>query len=195
MASSQTRIRPGRPAPLGATIIPRGVNFSVFAKHAEGMELLLFPTPDGPEPPVVLTLDPGLALGGNLPVTPVPTFEAIALQAKKYLRNNENVIIAERVNTDEMYFAKLSLKEVKIEYIVPLQLKKIDNLVELIGKETIITNISIDKKNINDNLVVSLGAPDPLYIAKWCRLFGTDVKTTEYDFLEPNYLKNFITKR
>jgi pullulanase/glycogen debranching enzyme len=32
----------GSSAPLGATPSPAGVNFSVYSKHAQGMELLLF---------------------------------------------------------------------------------------------------------------------------------------------------------
>ena len=33
---------PGDPSPLGATVTADGVNFSVFSKHATGIELLLF---------------------------------------------------------------------------------------------------------------------------------------------------------
>jgi hypothetical protein len=36
--------------------------------------------------------------------------------------------------------------------------------------------------------------PDPLFIAKWAAKFGENRKTLNYDFLEPNYLKNFILK-
>ena len=35
-------IRPGRSCPLGATLSPQGVNFSVFSKSATLVELLLF---------------------------------------------------------------------------------------------------------------------------------------------------------
>ena len=35
-------MRPGTSAPLGATAIAGGVNFSVYSKHASGIELLLF---------------------------------------------------------------------------------------------------------------------------------------------------------
>ncbi len=49
---------PGRPAPLGATIMPGGVNFSVFAKDARAVSLLLFADPTSPRPSAVLDLDP-----------------------------------------------------------------------------------------------------------------------------------------
>ncbi len=49
---------PGRPAPLGATCLPQGVNFSVFAKDARAVSLLLFDSPSAPRPSAVLELDP-----------------------------------------------------------------------------------------------------------------------------------------
>ena len=137
----------------------------------------------------------GLALGSNIPIVPVPTFEAIALQVKKYFKINSEIIIAERVNSDEAYFTKINLDKEKIDFIIPLQVKKIDKLYEIIGKEPIITNISFEEKIINNNFIINLGAPDPFYIAQWSKYFGTSVKTTEYDFLEPNYLKNFLIKK
>ncbi|MCH8326055.1 MAG: tRNA (adenosine(37)-N6)-threonylcarbamoyltransferase complex dimerization subunit type 1 TsaB [Bacteroidetes bacterium] len=137
----------------------------------------------------------GLALGSNIPIVPVPTFEAIALQVKKYFKINSEIIIAERVNSDEAYFAKINIDKEKIDFIIPLQVKKIDKLNEIIGKEPIITNISLEEKIINNNFIINLGAPDPFYIAQWSKYFGTSVKTTEYDFLEPNYLKNFLIKK
>lgn len=137
----------------------------------------------------------GLALGSNIPIVPVPTFEAIALQVKKYFKINSEIIIAERVNSDEAYFAKINIDKEKIDFIIPLQVKKIDKLNEIIGKEPIITNISLEEKIINNNFIINLGAPDPFYIAKWSKYFGTGVKTSKYDFLEPNYLKNFLIKK
>jgi hypothetical protein len=37
---------PGTSFPLGATIRPGGTNFSVFAKHATSVQLLLFDSPE-----------------------------------------------------------------------------------------------------------------------------------------------------
>ncbi|MBI4678717.1 MAG: glycogen debranching protein GlgX [Elusimicrobia bacterium] len=48
----------GRPYPLGATPEDGGVNFSLFSRHAEGVDLLLFERPDSPEPAEVVSLDP-----------------------------------------------------------------------------------------------------------------------------------------
>ena len=49
---------PGQSYPLGATPHADGVNFSVYSKHADGLELLLFDTPEDPQPARVIELDP-----------------------------------------------------------------------------------------------------------------------------------------
>ncbi|MBI5624990.1 MAG: glycogen-debranching protein [Elusimicrobia bacterium] len=48
----------GRPHPLGATLEPGGVNFSVFSENATGVELLLFERHDSAEPFETVVLDP-----------------------------------------------------------------------------------------------------------------------------------------
>jgi len=48
----------GTSSPLGATVQPGGVNFSVYSKNAESVELLLFDSGDSTKPARVITLDP-----------------------------------------------------------------------------------------------------------------------------------------
>src|SRR3712207_5040718 len=48
----------GSSSPLGATPLREGVNFSVFSKHATGVELLLFDRVDAPKPTRVIPIDP-----------------------------------------------------------------------------------------------------------------------------------------
>ena len=48
----------GQSAPLGATIVPGGVNFSVFSRNASGVELLLFDREDDARPTRVIRFDP-----------------------------------------------------------------------------------------------------------------------------------------
>ena len=52
-------IAEGASSPLGATCSRQGVNFSVFSKHATGVELLLFEGVDDSRPSRVIRLDPG----------------------------------------------------------------------------------------------------------------------------------------
>jgi glycogen operon protein len=49
---------PGKSSPLGATLMPGGANFSLFAKHSTGAELLLFDDVDAPQPSRVIELNP-----------------------------------------------------------------------------------------------------------------------------------------
>jgi isoamylase len=51
-------IRPGRSFPLGSTLSPEGVNFSVFSKSAPLVELLLFYGVEDAQPARVIRLDP-----------------------------------------------------------------------------------------------------------------------------------------
>jgi isoamylase len=51
-----TTILPGAPYPLGATWDGEGVNFALFADHAQGVELCLFDSPDAPRERVRIPL-------------------------------------------------------------------------------------------------------------------------------------------
>ena len=48
----------GTAGPLGASVTPDGVNFSVYAKHAAGVEILLFDGADDARPRQTVRLDP-----------------------------------------------------------------------------------------------------------------------------------------
>lgn len=52
-----TNIQPGQSFPLGATVYPEGVNFSLFSKNSLAIELLLFDHLDDPKPVRVIPLD------------------------------------------------------------------------------------------------------------------------------------------
>ncbi len=57
-AGSPSEAQAGEPAPLGATPSDAGVNFSVFAKGATRVDLLLFDREDDARPSRVIALDP-----------------------------------------------------------------------------------------------------------------------------------------
>src|SRR5260221_2971635 len=48
----------GRSHPLGATLVPGGVNFSIYSRGASGMELLLFDHEDDGRPDRVIRINP-----------------------------------------------------------------------------------------------------------------------------------------
>lgn len=51
-------ILPGRSFPLGATVFPKGVNFSLYSRGSTRVELLLFNSADDAKPAEVIPLDP-----------------------------------------------------------------------------------------------------------------------------------------
>jgi isoamylase len=55
-AASTRIVATGSSAPLGATVLPGGVNFSVFSKRATLIELLLFDDADAPTPARIIPL-------------------------------------------------------------------------------------------------------------------------------------------
>src|SRR5215468_7845748 len=58
MTYPDMQLHRGTSFPLGATLVHGGVNFSVFAKHSGGAQLLLFDHVDAPKPSRVIDLDP-----------------------------------------------------------------------------------------------------------------------------------------
>ena len=50
----------GQSAPLGATITDGGVNFSIYSRHASGVDLLFFDQEDDSQPARVISLDPSV---------------------------------------------------------------------------------------------------------------------------------------
>src|SRR4051812_36478949 len=55
--SGAPRVLEGQAAPLGATVTPTGVNFSIFSRHATGIELLFFDRADDAHPERVIPID------------------------------------------------------------------------------------------------------------------------------------------
>lgn len=131
----------------------------------------------------------GLAIGAGLPVIPVPTFEALAFQASGYLPEGSKFIIANKVNIEELYYARFISTKDGYEFLEPLQVIYKGDLEEKLNDTSIAFGNAL--KNGNKMPVVS---PSASLIAKWAYLFGKDLLTYDFDFLEPAYLKNFIIR-
>jgi isoamylase len=58
MRCSVNPVPTGRPAPLGATVVDGGANFSLYSRTASGVELLFFDREDAAAPVRVVALDP-----------------------------------------------------------------------------------------------------------------------------------------
>lgn len=134
----------------------------------------------------------GLAFGSGLSIIPVPTFEALAMQISEYLTEGEEFIIANKVNSEEMYYAKFKVKLNKAIFVENLRTLKNSDLEK---KDLHLTfgNV-ISSYNYEERKLRNVTAPDAVYVAKWAKKYGEKLKTDNFDYLEPNYLKNFIVK-
>ena len=54
------KVTTGQSAPVGATPTREGVNFSIFSRHASGVDLLFFEQEDDSQPTRVISLDPSV---------------------------------------------------------------------------------------------------------------------------------------
>ncbi|MBI9070018.1 MAG: tRNA (adenosine(37)-N6)-threonylcarbamoyltransferase complex dimerization subunit type 1 TsaB [Melioribacteraceae bacterium] len=129
----------------------------------------------------------GLAFGANIPIIPVPTFEALAFQINNYLPENIKFNIVNNVNIDEVYYGKFIADNKNAEYISELSLvKKSEIEGKLKADELVFGDFIKEGKNIS--------SPNAISIAKWAVLFGENSATHDYDYLEPTYMKNFVAK-
>ncbi len=133
----------------------------------------------------------GLAFGASLPIVPVPTFEAFAFQISKYLPDGSIFSIANNVNVEELYYSKFKIKDNSYIFVENLQI--INKKDFQICNQDAVTfgNSLLNSQSISHS---SLSSPKPFFVAKWCRQFGDSLLTFDYDYLEPNYFKNFIVK-
>ncbi|MGQ9797850.1 MAG: tRNA (adenosine(37)-N6)-threonylcarbamoyltransferase complex dimerization subunit type 1 TsaB [Ignavibacterium sp.] len=127
----------------------------------------------------------GIAAGLNVPIIPVPTFEALAYQLSKILPEEQKFIIANKANRDEAYFAKFHIKN--NNYIFEEQLKILPiSEIKISESELLFGNILTNSKK--------LISPEPEFVGFWAIEFGENKLIRDFDFLEPNYIKDFIVK-
>ncbi len=137
-----------------------------------------------------LTAAKGIAFAANLGIIPVPTFSSLALQISDYIKNKSEFFIIFNANIEECYLGKYSFSENKItELMEPNLVKKVE-LKNLIDNKTLVFGNLKNFENIK-----YINSPFASYVAKWAYLFGGDLVTFQYDFLEPNYLKEFKVKK
>ncbi len=136
----------------------------------------------------------GLAFGSGLPVIPVPTFEALALQISQTMPEGACFIIANKVNMEEIYYAKFQIKSNNYIFADDLTILNHQNFVDKAAGCPVFGNVALTNLLGDENRKVYLAAPDAGFVARWAKNYGSNLVTFNYDYLEPNYLKNFIIK-
>jgi len=135
----------------------------------------------------------GLSQSLNIPIYLVPTFEAIALQIASISPENSEFIIANKVGKDEVYFAKFQIKANNYIFKEELKIVPINQLKSLADNIMIYGNADFNSLGLYNN-VSALSSPEPEFIAIWASKFGNSVYVNNIDYLEPNYLKEFVIK-
>jgi len=133
----------------------------------------------------------GIAFGASLPVVPVPSFEAIALQCIDYLPTDKPVAIAIKINHDEVYFNSFTINENSFNFAGEIKIIKKNELFAIFNDYYLVTDMKgpgLEKFN-------KLSQPSAYYVALWSNLYGEKYKLTDYDYLEPMYVKDFQVKR
>lgn len=131
-----------------------------------------------------MTAAKGIAYASSLPIVPVPTFSAFSLELSEHLPDNTTFAIANSANIDEAYFGIYRNKNnlpVVVQEVMLLSKADIDK--QIMGTDVVYGNV----KNVKN--IKNFSSPKASSIAKWTYLFGEDLLTFEYDYLEPNYLK------
>ena len=132
----------------------------------------------------------GIAYGANIPLVPVPTYEAFAFQLANIKNENDEFIISNKVNKQEVYFAKFQIRGNSYIFAEDLTILTNDHFIKKAEGIKVFGNSPLLLGKAIEHPLV----PDALFVAKWAFEFGARNKTFKYDFLEPNYLKDFIVK-
>ena len=134
----------------------------------------------------------GIAFGASLPIIPVPTFEALAFQLSNQLKDGTEFVIANKVNSEEIYFAKFKVRANNYIFARVLEIVKASDQINIEKDCPVYGNASFSSEPVNQKRAIN--SPKPEYVAKWAKYFGNEILKNEFDFLEPNYLKKFIVR-
>ncbi len=130
----------------------------------------------------------GLAFGAGLPIYPISEFDAIAMFAKDFVKINDIFNIAIKVNRDEVYFNRYIKSETGFNSLTEIKIISLNNLQNEIKDRELLFG------NVNFNNIIPVDGIDAVFIAKYALFYGKELLTLNFDYLEPNYIKNFTPR-
>lgn len=130
----------------------------------------------------------GIAFGLSIPIIPVPSIEALAFQLAENMNDNDEFIIANRVNLEEVYYARFKVSANNYIFAEELKIIERDEFEKKKDSALLFGNASLNSEE------KTIASPKPFYVAKFAEIRGKNLLTNNFDFLEPNYLKSFIVK-
>lgn len=131
----------------------------------------------------------GLAMGSQLPIIPVPTFETAALQITKRVPALNRFVYYSKVNSDELYIAEFSVVENRCTFVQPLQIIPQHQL----GTFAPEVPIFGEPLKLFSAEFIRHDEASALFTGIWA-LEHQEQKVDDFDFLEPMYIKEFIPK-
>jgi len=134
----------------------------------------------------------GIATGTAVPLIVVPTFEALAFQLSFQMEEGSEFIIANKVNKDEVYYARFQIKSNSFIFVEDLKILTNEDFIKKINGIKIFGNAY--KYSVNNENNIMSSSPTAEYIARWAVKFGSDKFSYDYDYFEPVYIKNFVVK-
>jgi len=135
----------------------------------------------------------GIAQSLSIPVIIVPTFEALAFQLSAVFPEQTEIIISNKVGRDELYFAKFQLMSNNYIFKEDLKIIPLTEFNSFSKDALIFGNMDESNTKVFFNLK-NISAPDPEFIAMWADYYGAGKEINDIDFIEPNYIKDFIVK-
>ncbi len=134
------------------------------------------------------SLAKGIACGASIPIVPVPSFYSFAFQICTFLPDGVKFVIANKVSRDELYYQKFISSSGTYRQITDVQITSNKDFPEIIEKSEMIYG------NCDFEGSIKISSSSAFFTAKWAYIFGKDLLSLEYDYLEPYYLKNFNPK-
>ena len=133
----------------------------------------------------------GIATGAGVPILIVPTFEAFAYQFSFELEDGDSFIIANKVNRDEVYYAKFQINSNSPIFVEELTI--LTNSEFKVKADGIRVFGNTDNSSAYESKYL-LCAPSAEFVARWAINFGKDKMIYDFDYIEPLYIKNFNVK-
>ena len=122
----------------------------------------------------------GLAFGSNIGVIPVPSFSAFALQLARTLAEKTKFILSVKASMEKIYAGKYVSDNNNFSVINDVRLINLDEYTDLCkDTDLIFGNLKTNPDYLNASAV-----------GLWAYIFGKDLLTFDYDYIEPEYFGN-----
>lgn len=131
----------------------------------------------------------GFASGSDLSIAAVPTFDVLAFKIAFYIPFDTQFLIIKKANRDEIYFSKYVKEKDAVKNLVRTSLLFKDEVDKYLAEDVLVFS-NIDEIFSNKDLTI----PNAIDVARWTYKFGKDLVTSDYDLIQPKYLKKFVVK-